>query len=170
MSNQKYTSANTSINCNQLPTAFSKYTPYGYVMDYGCGKFINMIKLHCNENGAKYFPYDKYNQDEGTNKATLLVAKRHGFDKVYCCNVLNVIDDESEIWNILYNIFQYCNNHGTIIIQIYEGNKSGIGKATKKDCYQRNEKTEEYTKYFGAFQGAPFTWERHSNIIVVTKH
>ena len=32
--------------------------------------------------------------------------------------------------------------------KIYEGNKSGIGKQTKKDCWQRNQKTKDYLQQF----------------------
>lgn len=29
-------------------------------------------------------------------------------------------------------------------IKVYEGNKSSVGKQTKKDCWQRNQPTESY--------------------------
>ena len=167
---QKHTSANTSINGNKLPTAFTKCRAYGRTLDYGCGKYTNMIKLHVNEQGAKYYPYDPYNMDEGTNEAVMYIGQKHGFDTIFCCNVLNVIDNNNVIWSILHEMFSMLNNHSKMYIQIYEGNKSGIGKETKSDCYQRNEKTVEYTKHFGAFQGAPFTYKITGNIITVTKH
>lgn len=170
MNTQNYTSANTSMNCNSLPTAFSKCRAYGRVLDYGCGKFTNMIKLHVNEQGAKYFPYDKYNMDEGTNEATMYIGQKYGFDTVFCCNVLNVIDNDNVVWEILHTMFNLLNNHSKMYIQIYEGNKTGIGKVTKTDCYQRNEKTHDYEKFFGAFQGAPFSVKYHSNIIEIVKH
>lgn len=170
MTTQNYSSANTSINCNKLPTAFSKVRAYGRCLDYGCGKFTAMTKLHVNEQGCKYFPYDPYNMDEGTNDATMYIGKKYGFDTIYCCNVLNVIDDNNTIWNILHDMYNMLLPHSRLIIQIYEGNKSGIGKVTKADCYQRNEKTKDYTGFFGAFQGSPFTYKIQNNIIVVTKH
>ena len=37
-----------------------------------------------------------------------------------------------------------------IFVTVYEGNKSGIGKITKEDCYQRNEPLSDYLKYFNA--------------------
>lgn len=170
MNIQNFTSANTSINNNSLPTAFSKYRAYGRVLDFGCGKFTNMIKLHVNEQGAKYYPYDKYNMDEGTNDATMFIGKKYGFDTVFCCNVLNVIDSDDVVWEILHTMFNLLNNHSRMYIQIYEGNKTGIGKVTKSDCYQRNEKTRSYEKFFGAFQGSSFTVKYHANVIEVVKH
>ena len=35
-------------------------------------------------------------------------------------------------------------NDGKLYIGVYEGDKSGIGKQTGKDSYQRNEKLESY--------------------------
>ena len=170
MNTQKYTSANTSINSNSLPTAFTKYLAYGRVLDYGCGKFTNIIKSHVNGQGAEYYPYDKYNMDKITNDATMYIGHKYGFDTVFCCNVLNVIDNDNVIWGILHDIFALLNNHSKMYIQIYEGNKTGIGKVTKTDCYQRNEKTHDYEKFFDAFQGAPFIVKYHSNVIEIIKH
>ena len=170
MNTQNYTSANTSINGNKLPTAFSKCRAYGRVLDYGCGKFTDMIKSHVNEQGAEYYPYDKYNVDNDTNEASMNIGQKYGFDTVFCCNVLNVIDNDNVIWEILHTMFNLLNNRSKMYIQIYEGNRTGIGKATKADCYQRNEKTRDYEKFFGAFQGAPFTVKYHANIIEVVKH
>ena len=172
---QNYTSANTSINQNKLSSAFTKIKPYGAVLDYGCGKYTDHIKEYVmSDKGDKfktfcYFPYDKYNQSEFTNKRAIRYGKTYGYNTVYINNVLNVIDNNDTIWNILYECFDMCNIGGKVVIQIYEGNKSGIGKETKTDCFQRNEKTESYIKFFGAFQGRPFTYEKHGNILVVIK-
>lgn len=173
---QTFTSANTSINANKLPSAFIKVSPYGAVLDYGCGKYTEHIKNYVmQEKGDKfktfcYFPYDKFNQSEHTNKQAIAYGKTFGYNTVYINNVLNVIDNENVIWNILYECFDMCNIGGKIVIQIYEGNKSGIGKETKNDCFQRNEKTKDYERFFGAFQGRPFTYKRTGNIIIVIKH
>lgn len=170
MNTQNYTSANTSINVGKLPSAFSKYRAYGRVLDYGCGKFTRVIKLHVIDQGAKYYPYDKYNMDECVNEYSMYIGHKYGFDTIFCCNVLNVIDNDNVIWEILHTMFNLLNNHSKMYIQIYEGNKTGKGEPTKVDCYQRNEKTHDYERFFGAFQGAPFSVKYHSNIIEVVKH
>ena len=36
-----------------------------------------------------------------------------------------------------------------VMVTVYEGDKSGAGRVTKADCYQRNERIGEYLKYFG---------------------
>lgn len=170
MENQKFTSANTSINASKIPTAFTKFSAYGNVLDYGCGKYTAHIKEYVNAQLASYYPYDKYNQTDSVNDVAMYVGNKHGYDTIFCCNVLNVIDSNDVVWDILHNIFNMLNNHSKMYIQIYEGDKSGIGKQTKTDCYQRNMRTKAYEVFFGAFQGAPFTVRYHGNIIEVIKH
>lgn len=148
MNMQKITSANTSINNSKLPTAFTKFAHLikgSHVCDYGCGKYVSHICEHVwKYSGLTYNPYDPYNQQEIENSHTLIIGKYYGFDLIFCCNVLNVIDSEYVIKNVLHEMKQMLKSTGTVIIQIYEGNKSGIGKQTKKDCYQRNWKTAQY--------------------------
>ena len=169
MNNQTYTSANTSINSSKLPTAITKFSAYGRVLDYGCGKFYSHTQNYVESSGATYFPYDPYNVDTETNLKTLDYGSTHSFDTIFCCNVLNVIDSDDEIWRILHNMYNMLGVYGVLYIQIYEGNKTGIGKCTKKDCYQRNMKTTEYFRFFGAFQGSPFKFSFHGNIIKIVK-
>ena len=170
MSEQMYTSASTSCNKTRIPTAFKKVIPYGHVCDYGCGKYTDHIKKWCQSEGClSYNPYDKYNQDNDTNDRTYYVGFKHGYDTIYCCNVLNVIDSIDVICKILYDMFNMLLPNGKLVIQIYEGDKTGIGRKTKNDCYQRNTKATEYIDYFGAFRGCEFTYTIKGNIIIVTK-
>ena len=62
-----------------------------------------------------------------------------------CSNVLNVIDNEEEIARIsrIIRDLSLC-----YFVTVYEGDKSGKGRVTKYDCYQRNECVKEYLKYF----------------------
>lgn len=166
---QKHTSANTSVNSTKLPTAFNKYVPYGHVLDYGCGKFYERTKQHCDKTCLSYNPYDPYNCDAVENDKSITFGKKHGYDTIFCCNVLNVIDSDSAIWSIIHNMFNMVNSGGKIYIQIYEGNKSGVSRETKKDCFQRNEPTANYFQFMGACQGRPFKTELHGNIIIIIK-
>lgn len=169
---QGRTSANTSINSVKLPTAFTKVTPFGHVLDYGCGRYTEHIRTHCDLFGAlSYSAYDPYNQPEDVNATTRMMGANHGFDTTYCCNVLNVIDNEAAIFDVIKDLVRWTRIRGTIIIQIYEGDKTGVGRETKWDCWQRNEKTEEYIKYVEKvmnFYGEIYTLERQNNIIKVT--
>lgn len=149
MSTQNYTSAGTSINSSHAPALFTKgiIPPVSWltVFDYGCGKYPGIIS-NAIKNG--YYGYDKFNQSEETNKEFFKALKQTSRNsRVFtCCNVLNVIDDDSvvqEIINFATKNFNHC------YFQIYEGNKSGIGKPTKNNtCYQRNAKTADYLNKF----------------------
>lgn len=136
---QNFTSAATSINVNKLPSLYNKVDlPKGKtIIDYGCGKYTEHIKEKMKENEIEWYGYDPYNQPKEINEETL----KHRADVVVCCNVLNVIDDDETVINIVHRLF---NLGKEVIVQIYEGDKSGIGRQTGKDTYQRNENTEMY--------------------------
>ncbi len=132
---QKYTSKNTSINTTKLPSIYSKiqFKPESLILDYGCGRKIDHIKAYVESKGCKYLPYDPYwcpNLD-----------LTHTIDYVICSNVLNVIDDLEEVKKVIRFC---CMLAPKVYFSIYEGDKSGIGKITKKDCYQRNQKLDFY--------------------------
>ena len=130
---QKYTSADTSINSTKLPAIyrmiFGKIKETEAVLDYGCGKFFDNYNLPKN-----YFGYDPF------NRADASVLNRT-YDVSLCSNVLNVIMEKEIRLDVLRTLKGISNKS---IITIYEGNKSGIGRVTKKDCYQLNKKRCDY--------------------------
>lgn len=166
MKKQKFTSAGTSINSRNLPRAFRRFAPLGRVLDYGCGRFWHNTESYCLDRGATaYFPFDPYNCSEGVSRETL--ESIDDINTAYCCNVLNVIAEDDIIMDIIQFVCSRLAIGGCAIFQIYEGNKSGIGRETKKDCYQRNLKSEEYLPFFLCLP-ARFKYERHYNYIIVT--
>lgn len=139
---QNYTSKKTSVNTKKLPVAFSKinwdeisnkYYPNGFtVLDYGCGRDVSLTRSIVETSGGIYIPYDPYwLPNSEAKKANVII----------CSNVLNVIDDDEEVKRI-HNFIK--NNSDIYFISVYEGDKSGVGKKTKDDCYQRNELTSKY--------------------------
>lgn len=177
---QLFTSAETSINNTKRPAIYNKIAPNfnnAIVFDYGCGKFTEHIKKFVEENGGEYYGFDKFNQPENVNE--LFYEKVHlWFNNMIpkksvfiCSNVLNVIDDISVIKEIFY--FSTCFNFA--YFAIYEGDKSGIGRQTKKDCYQRNETTVTYLNQFKSWMNDfPLNRKfrhiaRHGNIITGVK-
>lgn len=166
-----YTSANTSINKNKLPSAYRYYTPLGDVLDYGAGKYTEHICDYVHSMGAHYYPYDPYNQSDSVNTLAFQYGERKGFDTVYCCNVLNVINCDDIIFYVCRDLLHMCKIGGRVIIQIYEGNKSGKGRETKPDCYQRNEKTTAYLWVLEklAYVGYDFVYQIYDNYIVLVK-
>lgn len=150
---QTYTSKDTSINREKLPAVFRKAS-FGsrVILDYGCGKYTEHIRQYLLGKYV-YLPFDPYNQTEEVNKASrfvlsLATANRDPVD-IVCSNVLNVIDDLDTIQSIADEIQSItAATGGTAFITVYEGNRSGTGKQTGKDQYQRNEPLRSYLKYF----------------------
>lgn len=148
---QEFTSKNTSVNSRNLPTAFRKFgvSRDETVLDYGCGKFWVRAREFCLSKGAlMYLPFDKYNVGPFCNETTLNYADKYGVDKVFCCNVLNVIKEDSIVQDIVDECLNNLRSGGMAIFQVYTGNNSGVGAPSKNDCYQRNCKATEYKKFF----------------------
>ena len=129
---QKYDSRETSINKTK-PAIYNKVatkiSETDQVIDYGCGKYFDEYNLP--ENFSGYDPYNRPNEK---------VLERE-YDIALCSNVLNVIM-EKEVRKELLEILKSLANK--TFITVYEGNKSGIGGPTKRNCYQLNRKKREY--------------------------
>ena len=172
MRKQVNTSKNTSINNGRLPKAFHDFSLNirgSHVCDYGCGKYTSHIRDYvCECGGLSYNPYDPYNMPELENYITAETARTHGYDLVFCCNVLNVIDSDDVVIQIVETLIEWCKSGGIVVIQIYEGDKSGFGKCTKKDCYQRNWKTGKYFELIDPVLPYNYLAERYGNYIVIS--
>lgn len=148
------TSANTSINSKKLPAIYNKINFSNFddgfsVLDYGCGKFNN-AKDYINSINGMWYGYDPYNRTQEENN----IALSQNTDCIICSNVLNVLFDAGAIFEIVRDIYgRIEKNQHRAFIAVYEGNKSRVGKITKKDCYQRNEPLVDYLKYFDAVFG-----------------
>lgn len=152
---QTYTSKATSINKEKLPAVYRKASISApVVFDYGCGKYTDHIMEHLDKQcHAVLLPYDPFNQPKEVNRKSrqlLTNCIMHDIPvDVICSNVLNVIDNDTSINTIAWNIQNIVNKTGGIgYITVYEGNRSGIGKQTGPDQYQRNEPLRSYLKYF----------------------
>ena len=156
MSNQQYNSANTSINKTKLPAIYNKidweklrknwynnhnYMPYVY--DYGCGRYTNHIRKFLEEKGFEYVGYDPYWRSEGK------WLRKNPPAVVICSNVLNVIAEDNIVKEIIKKLQSYKQPY---FITVYEGNGSGIGAVSQKNCYQRNLKTASY-RFFYEYKG-----------------
>ena len=90
------------------------------------------------EKEVEYKGFDLYwDSDDYSNihKSTLIV----------CANLLCVIKEDETVQKIINVILA---NNKPFIIQVYEGDKSGKGKQTGNDQYQRNLRTKDYLNYF----------------------
>ena len=155
---QNYTSAATSINRTKLPSVYGKILSLAmynaYVLDYGCGRYIDHIADHVAQKGSEYLPYDLYNMPMDVNLSSIQtvenVQKIGGKMVVVCANVLNVIDSDNIVESIADKFVEYAVNGAAVFVTVYEGDKSSIGRVTGADQYQRNQKVREYLKFFGA--------------------
>lgn len=163
---QYHTSKHTSINTKKLPAVYNKvdWSKYGaehYIFDIGCGcldtQYLIKNKL-CSHHLHKFYPWDPCHPcichpDVTEN----LMWRCDSLPKVIICsNVLNVLDTYSAVFDLVCRLCDAIivrNNNGTYrlnpcYITVYEGDKSGVGHETKKDCWQRNERLEKYLELF----------------------
>lgn len=138
---QNYTSKNTSVNHKKVPYLINhidwKQFKGGRCLDYGSGKLNPETFYIISGEGIQYLPYDPYWLDEITNSKAMCLYPTI----VICSNVLNVINSSEEVKRI-HNYIRGLKV--PYFIRIYCGNKSGIGRETKKDCWQRNQVVEDY--------------------------
>lgn len=103
------------------------------------------------KNGAKWYGIDPYNRTDSQNRYNFnqwrKVADNGAKTLVISSNVLNVIDDDRIVAGAVNAITV---NGGAYAVTVYEGDKSGHGRQTGADQWQRNEKLKEYLKYFPA--------------------
>ena len=141
MVQQSYSSKNTSINSKKLPAVYSKIKWQdfvgGTVLDIGAGKYTRHIKDFLSVWDIHYVPFDPYNCSAEDN----LYASSVVPDVVICSNVFNVIKEKEVILD-LYRMI--CSFKVPFFITVWEGDKSWVGRETKKDCYQRNETIDAY--------------------------
>lgn len=149
------TSKNTSVNKDKLPkvyTILNKHNAYGtHIFDVGCGKYTRHIKNYAQSHICEHWHgFDPYNKPESFNAKTRNAAHEEKF-KIYgemnpnifiSSNVLNVI--QRGRGEYLQSIFRMMKDIDECYITVYEGNKSGIGRITKKDCWQENRRLIEY--------------------------
>ena len=151
---QRISSKNTSLN--QLPKVAKmlEINKRTVLLDYGCGGYSKFQEF-TEAQGGKFYGYDPYWKSPEEN----LRALNCNPNLVVCANVLNVIMEEEILKSILLQLRSFgCE----VYIQVYEGDKTGIGKKTSRG-FQRNQKAEEYKelicKYFGKV-------ERKGNVFI----
>ena len=164
MERQKYTSEKTSVNI--VAKVFNKVSlEEGHsVLDYGGGKYDKTKDFLVSKYNVNFEVFDPYNRTKEHNTEVL----KGTYDYITCCNVLNVIYEDTVILDVLENIKQLHKGEKEIYVQVYEGNKTGVGKKTTKG-YQRNQKAAEYLRYILETFGDTYVVTRKSNIFTIKK-
>lgn len=151
---QRFTSKNTSINGNKLPSTFTKIKDWKRGtrnLDLGGGKYDNATEFLRSNYDIENLVFDPFNRDSEWNKKVALAIKNGGADTVTVNNVLNVIDDDIAMENVIMQASQALKPNGVAYFKIYEGNKSGIGSQSKDDCYQRHMIAKAYESYIAKY-------------------
>jgi hypothetical protein len=145
---QRITSKDTCVR--KIPMVYKQKQYFSLcptILDIGCGKYFEDIRRFANVcYGATVFGYDPYNLSAKRNAQSLknvLMCHNRAVDMVICANVLNVLDRWEDIVDIVDFAAACTSIDGCALFQIYEGDRSGIGKETTKG-WQRNQKTEDY--------------------------
>ena len=165
--NQKYTSAATSINSSKLPAIFKMINlPSGTInLDFGGGRFDNVAEYYADK-GVTNLVYDPYNRSSEHNSNVLnQIKKNGGADSVTCSNVLNVIAEPEARTTVIKNIYNLAKTGAPVYFTVYEGSGSGEGAETKSG-YQLNKKTADYLEEIQkVFPNA----KRKGKLIIATK-
>lgn len=134
---QEYSSKDTSISVVNKVYKQYNFHPFRTVLDYGGGKY-DKNKDYMKQYLVNVLVYDKYNRSEEEN---LLALSLPYYDYLVCSNVLNVIKEDEVVDEILNHMLSI--NADLYLFTVYEGDKSGVGKVTKKG-YQRNQRLDFY--------------------------
>jgi hypothetical protein len=157
---------NTSIK--QVPALFNKISVAKdtTIINFGCGRYPELVEAKFKDN--EVYSYDPLFDRDNENVYTDIYALYHtiGYLEmkavIACANVLNVL--EGDLLPLVIGQLKECLTGAQVLyISIYEGDKSGKGRATTKG-YQRNQKTAEY---MGLFEG--YNVQRKGNILKITE-
>jgi hypothetical protein len=142
---QSISSADTSLN--QVPALFKSSAfdaPEGSRnLDIGGGKYDKGTEYLAAEKGVDSYVYDPFNRSAEHNKSVLDEFSGNPADTVTAANVLNVIKEPEARLDVIQRAFDNLKPGGKAYFDIYEGNKSGVGKETTKG-WQNNMKAAEF--------------------------
>lgn len=120
---QKYTSADTSINSKRLPAIFNmvEFEEGDINLDFGGGRFDNVAK-ELEKIGVINLVYDPYNRSSSHNSSVLRsIRDNDGADSITCSNVLNVIAEYEARIAVLENCYKFLKSGRPCYITVYEG-------------------------------------------------
>lgn len=154
---QNFTSRATAVNgkAGKLPAIYNKINIEGLcILDIGCGAYTDHINAYVTAECGYWYGIDPFNQTGYHNIRTLAVwdvvnGIAENCNLVISSNVLNVIDNDEAVQDAVNDIVDKS-ALGSYAVTVYEGDKSGHGRQTGVDQWQRNQKLREYLKYFPA--------------------
>ncbi len=128
---QQYTSAGTSRK--QIPESFKKipWKKGTRNLDIGAGKH-DLGTDYLRSKGVENVPFDPYNRSTDVNNAALNTLRNgEKFDTVTVANLLNVVQEPEIRDNIIKQAAHSVKPDGKAYFQVYESDRSGVGRQTK---------------------------------------
>lgn len=145
--NQTYTSKQTSINSRKAPAIYGMTKAIDImtgkkVVDIGGGRF-DTAQDSARSYNAIVSIYDPFNRSEEHNREVMAGA----YDIAVISNVLNVIDSKAARRDVVQLAGSKAD---TVLITVYEGDRSGTGRQTASDSWQENRATAAYMEEIAA--------------------
>ena len=139
---QAVSSKNTSIP--QVPAVFRKadLKPGTLNADIGGGRF-DIATEFLRGRGVESVVFDPFNRTPAHNRKAAGRVCGGKADTATVANVLNVIAEPAARRHVLMQAADAVGARGTVFIGVYEGDKSGSGRATKAG-FQLNRRLREY--------------------------
>jgi len=146
---QEYKSTDASINKTLNPVTIGIVEKnYGWLSgtinaDLGGGMHNNTIE-YMESIGVEHVVYDPFNRSDEHNSNAVAKIRDGKANTVTINNTLNVIKEPELRKQLLLEANNALKPGGQLYIQIYEGDKTGIGRHTKGDIWQENRKAGEF--------------------------
>jgi hypothetical protein len=153
--NQTFDSAETSLN--QIPSTFkvvngmNGWVPGTINADIGGGKEFSVdgavthkFTVALKSVGVTNIVYDPFNRTTAHNTAAAQTIRDGKADTATVNNVLNVIQEPTIRARVIMQAHNAVKDGGTAYFLIYQGDKSGQGRDTKKGRWQNNMAANEY--------------------------
>ena len=146
---QEHDSRLTSINSGQMPKSVKVvekiFNSGEQWLDIGGGRFDN-LKEHFKQSNVELLIYDPFNRSHEHNAKVIKQIQEHKCDGVMINNVLNVIAEKENRKQVILQAYDSLKENSPAIFLIYEGDKTGQSRMTKKtkdsSSFQMNKKSE----------------------------
>lgn len=146
---QEHDSRLTSVNSCQMPKSVKLVEnflkPDEQWLDIGGGRFDN-LKEHFKASNVDLLVYDPYNRTPEHNAKVIEQIQSKKCDGVMINNVLNVIAEKANRKQVILQAHDSLKEGCSAIFLIYEGDKSGQSRMTKKtkdsSSFQMNKKAD----------------------------
>jgi hypothetical protein len=183
VSEQAFSSSKTSRS--QCPRSFhyisDNILPPKKLLDIGCGHGNEKYKNSIESIGIKYYGIDPFNQPKINNINFISKTMDGCADIVTLNNVFNVIK-EKHIWtDLLIQAKNALNKNGTLIIQVYEGERSkkekedgvkqkDLTSVKTRDGWQHRMQTEDYLSFIkDVFPSAKLVRDKKAGKLIIAK-